>query len=220
MKKLTLLLILTLLSACNPKKNSVNSSVATISGVEVGAQCNSTTSMTSLTSNIYGTIYDSTNSSYDFENRVKALLSVNLSPSEVGTISPGQADQTGVRFSGIIKLDSSGNVVGAQSKVLISIYDSIYLMNRYTNPNEQEIRIEFDPTLGKGAVLSGQFDTGSGVGYISMKDSYGEVRFNGTIDAQKLSGTVSFQNTTNVAGGAPASGVLGQFYIQRCAFLQ
>ncbi len=176
--------------------------------------------MTSLTSSVYGTIYDGTSSSYDFENRAKALLSVTLSPSQVGNISAGQADQTGVRFSGKIKLDGSGNVVSAQSRVLISVYDSIWLMNRYSNPSEQEIRIDFDPNAGKGATISGQFNTSTGQGYVSMRDSYGEVRFEGTIDAQKLSGVVSFQNTSNVAGGAPASGVLGQFYIQRCAFLQ
>ncbi|MGZ3690695.1 MAG: hypothetical protein ACXVAX_04290 [Pseudobdellovibrio sp.] len=217
MKKLTLLLLVTLVSACSQKNNSVTSSVATISGVAVGANCSSSTN---ISSNMVGTIYDTSANSYNFQNQVAALLSVNLQPSEVGTVSAAQADQTGVRFTGTVKLDSSGNVVGAQSKVTISIYDSIWLMDRYTNPNEQEIRIEFDPTLGKGAVLSGQFDPSSGQGYLSMRDSYGEVRFTGTIDAQKLSGQVSFQNTTNVTGGAPASGVLGQFYIQRCGFLQ
>lgn len=219
MKKLTLLLILTLLSACNPKKNSVRSNTAVISGVEVGAQCNST-NMTSLSSSQYGTIYDGTASSYDFENRVKSLLSVTLQPSEIGNVSGGQADPTGVRFSGRIKLDGNGNVVSAQSKVLISIYDSIWLMNKYSNPSEQEIRISFDPNIEAGSSISGQFNTDTGVGYFILRDTYGEIRFEGTIDAQRLSGVVSFQNTTNVAGGSPASGVLGQFYIQRCAFLQ
>lgn len=215
MKKLTLLIVLALMAGCNPKKNSVKSSTtATISGVQVGTQCTGTANAS------YGTIYDSTNTSYDFNNRVKALLSVNIQPTDVGFVSSGQADLTGVRFTGTVKLDANGAVLSDQSKVMISVYDSVWLNNRYTNPNEQEIRLDFDPKAGRGATITGQFDPSSGSGTLILQDSYGEIRFNGTIDAQRMSGTIAFQNSKNVTGGAALSGTLGQFYIERCAFLQ
>ena len=205
---------LALMAGCNPKKNTVKATTATISGVEVGSQCLGTST------NKYGTVFDTSNMSYDFTNRVKALLSVNIKPEEIGLVSGAQADPTGVRFSGSVKLDSTGNVISDQSKVTISVYDSVWLNNRYTNPNEQEIKIEFDPKAGRGATISGQFNTSSGTGILILHDNYGEIRFNGQIDAQRMSGTVSFQNSTNVSGGAALSGTLGQFYIERCAFLQ
>lgn len=214
MKKLTLLIVLALMAGCNPKKNSVKATTATISGVTVGTQCSGTSS------NQPGTIFDSSNTSYDFNNRVKALLSVNIQPNDVGFVSSGQADATGVRFTGTVKIDANGNVVSAQSKVNISVYDSIWMNARYSNPNEQEIRLEFDPNAGRGATITGQFNTSTGAGTLILHDNYGEIRFNGQIDAQRMSGTVTFQNSTNVAGGAALSGTLGQFYIERCAFLQ
>ncbi len=213
MKKLTLVIVLALMAGCTPKKNTVKAATATISGVEVGSQCLGTST------NQYGTVFDNTNMSYDFANRVKALLSVNIKPEEIGLVSGAQADPTGVRFSGTVKLDSAGNVISDQSKVTISVYDSVWLNNRYTNPNEQEIKLEFDPKAGRGATISGQFDTSSGTGILILHDNYGEIRFNGQIDAQRMSGTVAFQNSTNVSGGAALSGTLGQFYIERCAFL-
>ena len=214
MKKLTLILILSLLAACNPKKNSVraNTTSATISGVTLG-QC------AGVNSSQVGTIYDSSFTG-QFENQVKALLSTNVYPSNVGSISSAEADKTGVRFSGKVKLDTNGNVVGAQSNVMISVYDSIWQNAKISNPNEEEIRLNFNPSSNDKSVISGQFNISTGDGFLNLKDQYGEIRFTGRIDAQRLSGTVSFQNTTNVSGGAGLSGSLGQFYIQRCAFLQ
>lgn len=210
MKKLTLLIVLALMAGCNPKKSSVKATTATISGVEVGTQC------LGATSSQIGTIYDSSNMSYDYNNRVKALLSATVRPEEVGYISNGQADPTGVRFSGAVKLDANGNVISNQSRVTISVYDSIWLANQSAG----EIKLEFDPNAGRGATITGQFDTSSGAGTLILHDNYGEIRFNGQIDAQRMSGTVTFQNSSNVSGGAALSGTLGQFYIQRCGFLQ
>lgn len=212
MKKLLVLLSLTLLAACSPKKSSVKANVGvpaaiTIAGVTTGTQCASTAANT-------GIIIDNTGTSYNFENQVKALLSATTNPSEVGTIS-AQAGGTGVGFVGLIKLDTNGNVVGAQSNVTITVYDSIWYMNQ-TAANL--IELKFIPS--NGSTLSGQFNVTSGDGFLSLTDKYGEVRFEGKIDAQNFSGTVRFQNTASVIGGTPASGVLGQFQIQRCAIFK
>ncbi|AGH95307.1 hypothetical protein [Pseudobdellovibrio exovorus] len=209
MKKLICLMALSLLAACSPQKSSVKSNIntttATISGTPMG-QC--TTSVSSI-----GIIYDQT--SYNFESQVKGLLSATLSPNEVGSISGMANAATGVRFSGLVKLDGSGNVVGSQSSFKITVYDSIWQMNQ-TASN----LIEISFTAAKGATISGQFNTQTGDGYLSLQDQYGVVRLTGKIDAQSFSGTVSYQNSVSVVGGQPASGNLGQFYIARCALFQ
>ena len=212
MKKLTLLtLSLFVMAGCNPKKNAVKANVATISGVQVGAQCTTTTQNSNI-----GTIYGQA-MSYNFEQQVKALLSATTNPNDIGSISPNPSDQTGVRFSGRVKLDASGNVVGSQSKITISVYDSFILMDNTLQP----IVLDLDPNAAeKNVQISGQFNTSTGDGYISIRDQFGEIRFQGVIGAQNFSGTVTFANTTNVMGGQPASGTLGQFSIQRCSFLQ
>ena len=213
MKKLTLLtLSLLVMAGCNPKKNAVKANVATISGVTVGTQCTNTTQNSNV-----GTIYGQA-MSYNFEQQVKALLSATTNPNEIGSISPNQSDSTGVRFSGRVKLDAAGNVVGAQSKVTITIYDSYILMDNTIQP----IILDLDPNAaGKNVQISGQFNTSTGDGYISIRDQFGEIRFQGVIDAQKFSGTVTFANSTYYNQSAqPASGTLGQFWIQRCSFLQ
>ena len=212
MKKLLVLLALTLLAACSPKKSSVKANVGVpatinIAGVATGTQCASTSANA-------GIIFDNSGNSYNFENQVKALLSATINPSEVGTIS-AQANGTGVGFTGIVKLDANGNVVGGQSNVTITVYDNIWYMNQ-TAANL--IELKFNPT--NGATLAGQFNMSSGDGFLSLTDKYGEVRFEGKIDAQNFSGTARFQNTSSVLGGTPASGALGQFQIQRCTIFK
>ncbi len=219
MKKITILIALTLLAACNPKKSSTKATVgagttATIAGVTTGVQCASTNN-TSTTNTGY--IFDSSANSYNFEAQVKALLSATTNPSEVGTIS-AQANGTGVGFTGVVKMDSDGNIIGAQSKVTITVYDSIWYSNQ-TAANLIELKFD-QATTTNAAVISGQFNVTTGDGFLSLKDKYGEVRFEGKIDAQNFSGTVKFQNATTVVGGSPASGTLGQFQIKRCAIFQ
>lgn len=212
MKKLLVLLALTLLAACSPKKSSVKANIGApatinIAGVATGTSCVNTSQNS-------GYIYDNSASSYNFETQVKALLSATTNPSEVGSIS-AQATGTGVGVTGLIKMDASGNVVGAQSNLLITVHDSIW----QTNPTEEnKIKLNFTPA--NGSTLSGQFNVTSGDGFLSVADKYGEVRFEGKIDAQNFSGTVRFTNLTTVIGGTPASGALGQFQIQRCAIFK
>ena len=216
MKKLLVLLALTLLAACSPKKSSVKANIGApatinIAGVATGTQCVNTSQNQSQNT---GIIIDNSGNSMNFERQVKALLSATTNPSEVGTIS-AQAIGTGVGFAGLIKMDANGNIVGAQSNVTITVYDSIWQMNQ-TAANL--IELKFLPT--NGSTISGQFNVTSGDGFLSLTDKYGEVRFEGKIDAQNFSGTVRFTNTASVIGGTPASGNLGQFQIQRCAIFK
>jgi len=217
MKKLIILIALTGLAACSPKKSSVKAEVVGVASSPIGAQCPATGAQTAA---VTGYIFDSTATSYNFENQFKALLSATTDPSLISTISPlpNATGGTGVGFTGLVKLDTAGGVVGAQSKVTITVYDGQWYMNQ-TAANL--IVLDFAPTnTANPATITGQFNMQTGEGVLSLNDKYGEIRFQGRIDAQNFSGSVSFKNTTSVLGGSPASGTLGQFSIQRCALLQ
>ena len=228
MKKLFILLpSFLLVIACNPKKEAVRGNFNRDAGGSIAGALAVTNSCPQGVSGI-GTIFDDgqmTQVSLDsvsgnFETRVKALLSATTSSDEVGQISGLATDQTGVRFQGIVKLDAKGLVIGAQSKMLIKIYDS-YVLNSQLDPNGtkyEPIAIEFIPT--SGSQIQGQFNLQTGEGSVSFRDSYGEVRFEGRMNAQTFSGVVKFQNTRNINGGTAASGTLGQFYVARCGLIQ
>ena len=159
-----------------------------------------------------GTIYDaSSNYSTTFEQNVKGFLSATTAPSDVGTISSAPNDpSSGVRFQAAIKLDSSGRVVLASSKISIKVYDSFFLNQG------------FDPiTVAINAASAGQFNLQTGVGSVTFKDNYGEVRFDGKVTNGYLVGNVSYTNyTTVVENAAPSSGQLGQFAVLTCAAIQ
>ncbi len=217
MKKyiLTALIALTVVG-CNAKKDSART--ATVNRTGYGFTNGNTGYGNTCAQNQspIGTIYGQSSSQpslYDggsFEANVKSFLSATVDPNEVGQISSGPSDQTGVRFQGAIKLDQNGNVVLSSSRVLIKVYDSYMLQNS----SLQAIPIEITQAA------AGQFNMQTGVGYVVFRDQYGEVRFDGKLDAQYFSGTVSYRNYTSVISQSPAQGQLGQFYVARCGIIQ
>ena len=216
MKKVTLTLAaLTLLTiaACSPKKQGVRSSFNR-SAVSTGVVSNTNLITNTCPQGVspVGTIFDQGNNiQVSFEDRVKGLLSVTVNPEEVGQISSLPSDSTGVRFKGAIKLDANGNVNLQQSSMLISVYDSYVLQY----PEQfQAIEVSF------AQATAGQFNMQTGQGYVLFRDQYGEVRFDGIIDAQNLSGTVSYKNNSHINGSAPAQGQLGQFSVARCGIFK
>ncbi len=218
MKRLTLLLILMVgFTACQPKKDSVRANAAALGGSVAGfgltGQC------ASGMSNI-GAIFDSGQSSIygNFESQVKSLLSATVLPEDIGSIAAGSNETTGVRFAGTLFLETSGQVVASKSKLAVTVYDSVWYQNSLTNPSEQGILLEFNPA--KGATISGSFAPTTGQGFLLVKDQYGEIRFDGSYNAQYFSGTVTFKNTANVTGAQATSGSLGQFVINSCGIIK
>lgn len=220
--KTTLLLSLLvglMFTSCDPKKSSARlaySSGTVRSNIDYGNGGTGVGVFTNTCGNTqaaWGSIYDSTYS-YDFENRVKSFLSAAVNPNEIGSISPGPADITGVRFQGTIKVDSNGQINLAMSKISIKVYDSFVSYSNSSN-QYQPIAVEIN------TASEGQFNPSTGVGYVVYKDSYGEIRFDGKLDAQFFQGQVSYKNYRTVLPNAsPASGNLGQFYIARCGIIQ
>lgn len=226
MKKLILVTLASLFFVACPAKKDTAGRTATVAGRGgtsgvVGGTGNPIFTNTCVQNvSPIGTVYDQGQqqpnlySSGSFEDRVKAFLSATVNPTEVGQISSAPTDSTGVRFQGTIKLDQNGMVVSAQSKILIKVYDSYMLQNS----SYQAIPVQIDGANGGSS--EGQFNMQTGMGYIVFKDQYGEIRFDGKIDAQYFSGTMSFRNNASVAGGTPAQGQLGQFYVARCGIIQ
>lgn len=209
------IIVLALVTGCNTNKSNRGATTrpADVNSLNSGLTC------TTGQSNI-GAIYDqnglSLTNGASFEDRVKAFLSATINPTEIGTISSSATDPTGVRFQGVISLNSSGQVNLTSTKIKILVYDSNVLNSQYaTNGQKYEpIPVEFT------TAVEGRFDLTTGAGYVIFRDSYGEVRFEGKYDAQFFSGTVSFKNTQAVSGITVQSGALGQFYVARCGIIQ
>ncbi len=157
-----------------------------------------------------GTIFadNNTNSATTFEVQVKDFLSAAIKSTDIGSITnDGYSNQSGVRFSGKIKLDQNGQVNMTQSNIKISIYDSIALQ-------------EGKPLTVTIPAASGQVDLKTGQAEILFKDQYGEVKMQGVVTNQEFVGLISYQNDRNVNNQAqPAAGTLGQFSIKApCGF--
>lgn len=231
MKNILLLIPLLAFLGCDPKKSTVKANVQ--SGVPTNGQAAASTNIAgdfTLSNQCpqgvsgIGSIWDSGGtaeslytSSGSFEDRVKALLSASIAASGVGQISGLESDSTGLRFQGVVKLDAAGNVVAANSKMLIKVYDSFVGQPDSNGVKSEPIKIDF---ISSKAQISGQINMQTGQGYVSFSDSYGEVRFEGRLDAQFFTGLVKFQNAKNVNEGAPAGDTLGQFKVARCGIIQ
>lgn len=209
--------VLTLLMAylvvgCSPNKTTRSTyESGSVRSDVVGQNQQSWPTCGNQSSSSVGTIYDS-NGDIDFENRVKLFLSAAVNPNDVGSISPMPNGSTGVRFNGAVKLDAQGNVQLSSSKISIKIYDSYVVFG-----GAQYAAIPIDISVAS----EGKFNPSTGTGYVVFKDKYGEVRFDGQIDAQYFKGQVSYKNyATVIANSQPASGTLGQFYIARCGMIQ
>lgn len=207
-------MILAFITGCNKNNNDrgVNTRLNQVNTLNTGLTC------VNGNSNI-GTIYDQNGgfslTAGSFEDRVKALLSATINPSEVGTISAGPSDSTGVRFTGTIKVETNGQVTLSATKIKILVYDSYVLNSQFASDGKkfEPIPIEFT------SAAEGRFDS-TGSGFVLFRDSYGEIRLDGQYDNQYFKGTVSFRNTQSVLGGTAAQGTLGQFYVARCGIIQ
>ena len=215
-----LFMLVATFSACQPKKDTVrgqtNPLYNPLNGVTGLGNINMTCTQGQTTQTL-GAIVDNMQPS-TFQSRVVALLSATMQPSEVGTVGASLGDTTGVRFKGTLYLDANGNVTSASSNVVITVYDSIWYNDYITNPSVDGIALNFSPSTGGS--ITGQFSNTTGAGYFLVKDSYGEIRFDGTITAQTFTGNVTFRNYANVTGQANASGSLGQFQISTCGFVR
>lgn len=206
-----LLLAVLSLSACGKKEGS---------GVRVAGRGAATgvaqggTSGTSGTCGAQSTgkIFDAYASS-TFEQQVKNFVSATLDPQSLGSISGNINDRTGIDFNATFRFDSNGNVVAAESKVHIKIFDS-FVGQVYNGQTIQPYEVAFT------AASEGMIDRNTRQFQVRFKDSYGEIVFQGSYDNSLAQGTVYYQNYTAVQGYQPTSGTLGSFRIYACSLIK
>lgn len=165
---------------------------------------------------VIGRVFDdaSLSSSGAFEDRIKALVSANYDPSNIGTVSGANAASTTcVTLQGQLHFDSSGSLDPAQSNLQIQIFDS-YATKLATNGQEAgPYPVNF--VSGKEGTMSND-----GTFSVTFADSLGDVVLSGQVQQGQVRGTVSFSNFVNYRGGAGQAGTLGVFLINTSSFIK
>lgn len=204
-------LTLSFLASCNQNRNRSNKA-QTVSPYSNVGQIGATQVCTDASQRI-GSIYTQSSTQLmgtgeSLEMNVKSFVSASMNPNDIGSMSNGDRDNTGVRIEGTIRVDGSRNVTSG-SRMTIKIYDSY--VGQYDASGKQitPFEIYFDQ------VVSGQVDA-NGRATVTFRDNYGQVTFEGTINQNLWSGTVTYVNSVSYDGSAPTRGTLGQFYIARC----
>lgn len=205
------LLVVFSLSACNQKKSGgsgrLNPGQA---GPLNTAQCSSA-------DQAIGRVFESSvaGSNVPFEQRVKGLLAATVNPQYFGTISGnGQSAQNGVTLEGRLQYNpQSGAVVLEQTNLRLTIYDSFVGQADEGGSPIQPYVINFETaTSGTVNVATNQFT-------LQFGDQYGSVSVTGQMAGTTVTGTISYQNTTNFDGSAGYGGTLGDFSISTCGWL-
>ncbi len=224
MTKILIIIISMCFVACSQKKDGVR----TLTGHAVitngtGALVGNSTCPQGV--KILGSIIDSTTLKTEagdftgtFQERVNALLSTTAKPESIGLVSGFRYASTGIDFNGLIKLDANGNVLSAQSNLTFTVRDSIWADQVIWDPKALPINIIFDQ--GHASTISGQFNINSqsGPATLVLHDGFGDILFDGVLDAQNFSGKVRYVNSVTVVGQI-MKGPLGDFIIPRCAIL-
>ncbi len=136
----------------------------------------------------------------EFNYAVKAMLSSNFNPDEIGTIDSKQ----GVYFQAAIDLDSSGNINASQSELRMEIWDS-YALSKQSDP------IVFSFAYARTAQVNGSQVV------IIFEDDYGTLEFKGVKSGNLFNGTVSFSNSVFFDDSEnPKQGTIGDFSIPFC----
>jgi hypothetical protein len=199
----SLLVGLLALTACGKKDNG--------SGVRVAGRSSSVTAQVTSTcstgQSAVGRIWDnSTPSTSNFEVQVKNFVSATIDPTTLGSIQGYSNSSTGVNFTAKFQFDSNNQIIPASSSLNMIIYDQ----KVYDSPGTLPYSIQFSQAY------SGSIDRNAGTVVVTFQDSYGSITFSGRYDGRILSGYVTYQNFTAVAGYSAASGTLGVFSIYQC----
>lgn len=132
------------------------------------------------------------NTSSEFQELVRALVSPTLDPQYIGQVD----NYSGVRVAGGIELARSGSIYST-SAFRIDIHDSFVGQS-----DEEGNRIEaysINVTNGQGSwtgnVVGSTVPTGSG--NFIFQDEFGTIRIQGNWDTNYFQGTVYFKNNTS-----------------------
>lgn len=134
-----------------------------------------------------------------FNQALKALVSPNLAPTDLGWVDP----QTGVRFKGYVPVDAQGYVRAGQGVLEIEIWDE-WVGQILQGESVDPVRIRIPAQSGRA--WGGRFQ-------VRFQDGYGWIDLTGTYeDGGKMRGELSFQNQN----GSWGRGL--RFEIDTCQF--
>lgn len=139
------------------------------------------------------------------EMGVMGLLSATIDPKNFGRICR-------VNLSANLKFDATGNLVPGSQMILIQVVDE-YVGQVWQNKVIPLYEIQFK------SATQGFFDKASGAFQVVFSDQYGTFWISGQVEGINTRGSVYFQNNSNIAGGAGAKGILGNFTIPTAALL-
>ncbi|HPI40008.1 MAG TPA: hypothetical protein PLJ21_04340 [Pseudobdellovibrionaceae bacterium] len=210
-KVASILTLTVLLQACG--KNEENSGSPGRVGT-TAVSVSPTTSCTSTDQMQIGRVYDETNGAMNptFKEQIKNFISGFADPSDIGDISGLYYDNTRVEFVGSLKFDAQGNIIGQQSQIKMSVYDSKTIYE-----NAAPFNMKLEPA--QGMTITGTYNKSNGYVDVQFSDGSGVVTIEAKNDGKFLSGGIKFNNKTSVIGGSAKSGRLGSFYISSCAIL-
>jgi hypothetical protein len=191
------------LVACQPKTNSAVGRTGRTAGAGGNVAATSGIQLAGL---VYG------NDQNSFEYATQGLVSAQIDENTLGFVSAQGQGGTGVFFGGRVGVSGtlSQGTVAAGSALLMDVTDEFALQsNSSAGQALSPIYIFINQASGQ---------ISNGVATIIFQDSLGTIEFDGTINGQTFAGTVSYNNASNVDGGAGAQGTLGAFQIPACQF--
>ncbi len=169
----------------------------------------------------WGEVYvDPTESNLSlFQKSVEYLVSATMDPQLLGQVSGRSRDNTGVRFQGFVDTQANGSINLQNTSLRLVIWDDLVGKTAEDGKTINEISITF------GSAASGSIQ-GNTI-HLLFKDEvppeqqYGEIRLDGTFQADAFRGTIGFTNYKNaVPGEQPHSAnPMGNFIISTCGFL-
>ena len=155
-----------------------------------------------------------------FQNGVNELLSDVLDGEELGEVSMEENDDTGIRFKGVLSLDSRLDVNRLQnSRRDLRLKEDFIVQIRDSKVNENDDYDGIHIKFGAGSLVDSSINGDRVSIYFGKSDSAIQMDFEGAIvddfNKSQIVGRVYYNNT--VTG---ESGQLGAFRIETCSLIE
>lgn len=202
------------ISACSKKDENSSSAIVTGRDARTGGPLNTSSGSFSA---VNGLVYDEYAQNDEFSNSVRKFLSTELSPQDVGYVNPLGSDDTGFFFAGHMITSIPVDTNSFSQNLMIQANSELYMQihHKFQNGTSTMMALMGPST---GATVSGNIQ-GTRAN-ITLNDSAGSVRLNGTISRNYFYGTFTYSNTKRYDGGPGSSGTVGNFMVPTCEFFQ
>ncbi len=209
MKIVGLILAMFALAGCQKDKASVTMS-SSFMGVRGASGVQNQAAMSLSTP---GVVYSDVTNQNAFQQAVAGLLSTDTPEESVGFVSCRAENNTGVFIGG--RVGVNGGVLNSTSWGSVGVDPNSLLLITVYHSNAGAAGLPKLPFNRATGYISGQS------AIIEFSDAYGSIKMQGTFNAQRFQGTISFDNGIRYDGARPgAAGTLGYFDIGTCEFFR